>query len=80
MQAYPCESALFIESTDFEVYNIWGRKIYNNNQDPKINWNGKTNAGTLVATGIYYYVAKVKFFSAVGTSEKTYKGWINVLK
>lgn len=76
----PCEPALFIESTDFEVYNIWGRKIYNNDQDPKINWNGKTNAGTLVATGIYYYVAKVKFFSAVGTNEKTYKGWINVLK
>lgn len=59
--------SLYIESIHGEIYNRWGRKIYewNNTQN---GWNGKINGnGKNASEGVYYYVLK-----AVGLDDKAY--------
>ncbi|GAB4490350.1 MAG: hypothetical protein OHK0045_14700 [Raineya sp.] len=80
-------SVRFIESMEFEVYNRWGKKVFEKNNDIRINWAGNTTGTAEDATrnilpaGTYYYVARVRFFRLdPKDSEKIYRGWIQIVK
>lgn len=80
-------SVNFIESIEFEVYNRWGKKVFERNNDIRINWAGNTTetveneARRLLPAGTYYYVARVRFFRLnPKDSERIYKGWVQILK
>jgi len=38
-----------------EIYNRWGAPVFTST-NPDDSWNGKDKSGTLVATGVYYYI------------------------
>jgi hypothetical protein len=58
--------ARFVQSVTFTVYNRWGQEVFDysgriGDEDNTIyiDWNGKDENGADLATGVYYYVAKL---------------------
>jgi hypothetical protein len=82
--------ARFVERVVFHVFNRWGREVYtytgnanddNFNSDILINWDGRSNDGKDLSTGVYYYVAEVSFLAIRPENKhKTLKGWIHLLR
>ncbi|TVT38234.1 hypothetical protein FNT36_18715 [Hymenobacter setariae] len=73
-----------IARTHIQVFNRWGRKVYESDKDPYINWDGggplgETGANGKVSNGLYYYLAEVEFADFAGT-KRTYKGWVEVAR
>ncbi|MDO7887492.1 T9SS type B sorting domain-containing protein [Hymenobacter cheonanensis] len=70
--------------THIQIFNRWGRKVYESDRDPYINWTGGGVAGEsgtsgMVSGGIYYYLAEVEFADAAQT-KRTYKGWVELVR
>jgi len=77
----PDPRSQFIRSIKFTVFNRWGEKVYEGNEDPQINWRGVNNAGKAVPDGIYYYLAEVEFLTSnPQNAKKTYKGWVEIVR
>ncbi|NJO02851.1 MAG: hypothetical protein HC880_15270 [Bacteroidia bacterium] len=79
----PCPVPLYVESVDFTVYNRWGGQIYQqtNPQGGELEWNALDDNGKEVTSGVYYYLAKVRFFTQ--SPERAYqefKGWVKVIR
>jgi hypothetical protein len=84
--------ARFVEKVVFHVYNRWGREVFNytgqvggssdNTKDAiLINWDGRSNEGRELSTGVYYYVAEVTFISIYPEKRnKTIKGWVHLVR
>jgi hypothetical protein len=80
--------ARFVERVVFKVYNRWGKQVYNyngaSNDDVNtiyIDWDGRSEDGSDLASGIYYYVAEVTFNSSdPDKAQKTIKGWVQLLR
>ncbi len=73
-----------ITRTHIQIFNRWGRKVYESDKDPYINWDGGGPAGETspngkVSDGIYYYLAEVEFADFAGT-KRTFKGWVEVAR
>jgi gliding motility-associated-like protein len=73
-----------ITRTHIQIFNRWGRKVYESDKDPYINWTGGGVAGEsstsgLASGGIYYYLAEVEFADAAQT-KRTYKGWVELIR
>jgi len=73
-----------ITRTHIQIFNRWGRKVYESDKDPYINWTGGGMAGEsttsgLASGGIYYYLAEVEFADAAQT-KRTYKGWVELIR
>jgi hypothetical protein len=73
----------FVESVEFTVYNRYGKEVYSTSNDPEksilIKWDGRTNDGKLVSSGVYYYLAKVTFdVLDPGSRQQEIKGWVQV--
>ncbi len=77
------KTASTVLRTRIQVFNRWGRKVYESDQDPYINWTGAAagegNTNGLVSGGLYYYLAEVQFADANNT-RRTFKGWVEVVR
>ena len=62
-----------VTTTHIQIFNRWGRKVYDSSADPYINWTGAStgegNTNGLVSNGIYYYLAEVQLQRLGGDSE-----------
>ncbi|QKG57340.1 gliding motility-associated C-terminal domain-containing protein [Hymenobacter sp. BRD128] len=70
--------------THIQIFNRWGRKVYESDKDPYINWtgggaSGESSTSGLASGGIYYYLAEVEFADAALT-KRTYKGWVELIR
>ncbi|RZL09755.1 MAG: gliding motility-associated C-terminal domain-containing protein [Hymenobacter sp.] len=70
--------------THIQIFNRWGRKVYESDKDPLINWDGggapnEVGANGKASDGIYYYLAEVEFADFAGT-KRTYKGWVEIVR
>ena len=75
----------FVKAVDFRVFDRWGSEIYHTGKTGEtsiyINWDGKSNDGTIVGAGVYYYIADVEYDNiSGGLQHQEIKGWIQVLK
>ncbi len=61
------------EDTHILIFNRWGRKVYENKSYDN-SWDGKSNGGATLASGVYYYVLDYNGGS------KTEKGFITIVK
>jgi gliding motility-associated-like protein len=59
-----------------QIFDRWGLKLYEYT-DVSSGWDGHTASGTIVSDGTYYYIIYVK---GQDGSEKTFKGYIQVLR
>ncbi len=77
--------ARFVTKVVFNVYNRWGGTVYTYESGGEksiyIDWNGKDNGGTDLASGVYYYEAQVTF-DVVDPAKRnnTFKGWLQLLR
>jgi hypothetical protein len=83
-QLFRPKTTSLILHTKIQIFNRWGRKVYESDKDPYINWNGGGAAGEsttseMVSGGIYYYLAEVQFADAAQTT-RTYKGWVELIR
>jgi gliding motility-associated-like protein len=81
---FPCPQ--FVEAVQFTVFNRWGRKVFESSQNIMIDWDGRLlrdqdSQGEELSSGVYYYLAKVKFQRLRRQDElQTIKGWVQILK
>ena len=73
-----------ITRTHIQIFNRWGRKVYESDRDPYINWDGggapgETGTSGKVSDGVYYYLAEVEFADFAAT-KRTYKGWVEIVR
>ncbi len=68
-------SPLSVESVEFKVFNRWGQKVFEKNDDIHLNWDG---AG--LPDGVYFYSAKVYFVTVEDQNVKELKGWVQILR
>ncbi len=76
----------FVESVQFRVVNRYGKPVFSFNSDDAesetsflIDWDGKSDTGTPLASGVYYYEAEVKFIVLDPADNVTkLKGWIHL--
>ena len=84
----PAKCARFVERVVFKVFNRWGKEIYNytgsSNDDINsiyIDWDGRAEDGSELASGVYFYVAEVTFDSVDPKARnKIIKGWVHLIR
>lgn len=87
-EEYQKKCARFVDRVDFNVFNRWGKKVYDyvgqrgNENSIYINWDGRDSSGKELATGIYFYSADVTFSSTEpgGKTVKKFKGWVHLVR
>ncbi len=77
----------FVRSVEFIVYNRWGNEVFTYNSRAKetggifIEWDGKSNNGTELSAGVYYYEANVRFIRLRPEDEQqTITGYIQLMR
>lgn len=70
-----CASPL--RRVNFTVYNRWGAKVYESDQNPRIEWNGTGTNGQTLSDGTYFYRAEVEF-DQLNPTPHFYKGWVEI--
>lgn len=76
--------ARFVMQVDLNIYDRWGREVYSKKsitpENNYILWEGLTNTGKEVSSGVYFYSANVTFdMRDPGQRRKQFKGWVHVL-
>ncbi|HYE80320.1 MAG TPA: gliding motility-associated C-terminal domain-containing protein, partial [bacterium] len=61
----------------FTVYNRWGRRVYESDANPLIQWSGTADNGQPLTDGTYFYRAEVEF-DALNPVPRFYKGWVDI--
>ncbi|UZR94537.1 gliding motility-associated C-terminal domain-containing protein [Chondrinema litorale] len=76
----PYKCIKFIKSVEFTVFNRWGEKMYESNDDIYINWEGIDNDGDQLSSGIYYYHVKLQTIRLNEDDEEVnLKGWVKII-
>lgn len=77
----------FVQAVDVKIYNRWGDLVYtyssreNREDGIYINWDGRSNDGTFLETGYYFYAADVEFDMLDPERRfQVVKGWVHLLK
>ena len=84
-QGEPADCPRFVESVDITFYNRWGKQVYaftstESENSIYIDWDGRTDSGELLAAGLYYYTAEVKFITLdPALSRETIQGWVQIM-
>lgn len=69
-------SPRFVESVTFRVFNRWGAKVFEEDKDVWINWDGSG-----LPDGVYFYTADIRFISNKPEPfKKEMKGWIQIIR
>ena len=84
-QGEPADCPRFVESVEITFYNRWGKQVYDftsteSENSIYIDWDGRTDSGELLAAGLYYYTAEVKFITLdPALSRETIQGWVQIM-
>lgn len=74
----------FVKSVKARFYNQWGKEIYSFESSGEnsilIKWDGRSYTGQRVPSGVYYYVAEIKFdVLDPDKAIQKLKGWVQVM-
>lgn len=75
----------FVIKVTFRVFNRYGKEVYTYESGGEnsilIGWDGHSNDGKQLASGVYYYTADVDFDAVDPSSKhKVLKGWVQILR
>ncbi len=77
--------ARFVKSVRIKIMSRWGRELYSFYADEGnaryVNWDGRDRNGDLLESGVYYYVADVRFdVHNEDQKARRLKGWVHLLR
>jgi hypothetical protein len=78
--------ARFVQQVTVSIFNRWGKEVYTyssgiGENSIYINWDGKDNDGTMLSSGVYFYLARVNFDTLEDNErDKTFKGWVHLVR
>ncbi|WP_066833491.1 gliding motility-associated C-terminal domain-containing protein [Rufibacter ruber] len=76
----PKQGAAFIRTAKLVVYNRWGNKVFEGNQEPGLKWAGVDNGGKALPDGTYFYQVEVEFYGRSSTPDRRIvKGWVEIV-
>ena len=77
-----CYSTAFIENVHFTVYNRWGKKVYEDDVLPQIDWNGMAEGQKeVLSPGVYFYLIELKTKRLRSKDEnQLIKGWVQIAR
>jgi len=77
-----CYSRAFIQNIHFSVFNRWGKKIFEDDVPPEINWDGLSEGNSVVVVpGVYFYIAEVRAWRLHRKDEKMkFTGWVQIVR
>ncbi|MEM9324814.1 MAG: gliding motility-associated C-terminal domain-containing protein, partial [Bacteroidota bacterium] len=76
----------FVREVVLTIFDRSGKNVFNYNSNDSesgilINWNGKTNNGTDLPSGLYFYSADVEFdVLASSDNKQELSGWVQILR
>ena len=75
----------FVNSIDFKVFNRWGKEVYGLTSGGEnsiyINWDGRTNEGAILESGVYYYKVDIEYnMNNPDLRSQTINGWVQILR
>jgi len=78
----PMTCSAFIQNIDIEIYNRYGLKVYQSGSSNILSWDGRSNSGSDMPSGTYYYLAKVSLqrLDKKDETPTTIKGWIELIR
>ncbi|MDQ1085861.1 gliding motility-associated C-terminal domain-containing protein [Siphonobacter sp. SORGH_AS_1065] len=79
----PIRCPRFVKEVRFRVFNRWGVKVYESNDNPLIQWDGRTDSGKELAAGTYYFEAQVRYERLNKAEEDrpvTLKSWVQIIR
>lgn len=83
----PAKCARFVESVEFTVFNRWGGQVYSyvgragSENGILIDWDGRGDNGRELSSGVYYYLANVRFDVVdPANANQQIKGWIQIIR
>jgi gliding motility-associated-like protein len=73
--------AAFVKTVDFEIYNRQGVKIFEKIGATEFSWDGKTQNGNDLSSGVYLYLAKFQYNRLEKIDDSaTIKGQVHLLR
>ncbi|MDW7692871.1 gliding motility-associated C-terminal domain-containing protein [Flammeovirgaceae bacterium SG7u.111] len=75
----PFKCVNFVKDVEIKISNRWGQEVFTQKGDIYINWDGTDQSGKKVGSGVYYYVAIIRFVRLNEDDEiEERKGYIQV--
>ncbi len=74
------DSTDFVSKFTVHIYDRWGTEVYETN-DPKINWNGKTQDNNKdLPAGVYFYSVEFSEIRVKGYKQKNLSGFVHLVR
>lgn len=77
-QFFPLSNQKDISNCEFSVYDRWGKLVFKGSEF--LLWSGKSFNGVQVSDGIYFWSANIVFSNCSESIERTYKGFVSLLR
>jgi len=79
------ECPRFVTKVNFRVFNRYGKEVFTFESGGEnsilIGWDGRSNEGQQLASGVYYYTANVDYDAvAADLQHDLLKGWVQILR
>ena len=79
------ECPRFVTKVNFRVFNRYGKEVFTFESGGEnsilIGWDGRSNEGQQLASGVYYYTADVDYDAvAADLQHDLLKGWVQILR
>jgi hypothetical protein len=77
--------ARFVKQVDLKIFNRWGEEVYSVvgavPDESYIFWDGQSNSGKEIESGVYFYSANVTFdVRDPAMQNKIIKGWVHLIR
>lgn len=68
-----------VKRVEIKIYNRWGELVFESNDNPLIEWDGKVlNTNKIVPSGVYYYICDIWEPRISGLEQRNLVGFIHV--
>jgi len=76
----PAKCPRFVKEFSFQIYDRLGQQVFAAD-NPGAEWSGTDKNGKELPSGIYYYTAKIFFYTLKPESQSQHvKGWVNLVR
>jgi hypothetical protein len=76
----PSKCSRFVKEFSLQIFNRWGKEVFNLNGSPGTEWRGQDQNGNELSAGVYYYKATVFYYSLNENQQQNVSGSVNLMR